>query len=321
MPAVSASAPGKAILFGEHAVVYQRPAIAVPVHQVQARAYVSADPRAPQGHVDIDAPDIDLHTSLSELDPQHPLSLLIAGVQNALGGYPLPALRLRITSSIPIAAGLGSGAAVSVAVSRALSNFLGRPLSDEVISSLAYQAEQVYHGTPSGIDNTVIAYARPIYFVRGQPFLPLKVAEPVTLVIADSGQPASTAQMVGGVAARWREDPARYNALFDAIGEIARQARPLIENGPASELGPLMSANHEALVELGVSSPSLDRLVKAAQQSGALGAKLSGAGGGGNMLALAPAEIAEQVAEALQQAGAVRTIVTTIPAQTLSQES
>ncbi len=146
-------------------------------------------------------------------------------MQNALGGYPLPALRLRITSSIPIAAGLGSGAAVSVAVSRALSNFLGRPLPDEGISSLAYQAEQVYHGTPSGIDNTVIAYARPIYFVRGQPFLPLRVAEPLTLVIADSGQPASTAQMVGGRCGALARDPARYEVLFDAIGEIARQAR------------------------------------------------------------------------------------------------
>lgn len=308
-------------MFGEHAVVYQRPAIAVPVHQVQARAYVSADPCAPAGRVDIDAPDIDLHASLSELEPQHPLSLVISGVQNALGGYPLPALRLRITSSIPIAAGLGSGAAVSVAVSRALSTFLGQPLPDEVISSLAYQAEQVYHGTPSGIDNTVIVYARPIYFVRGQPFLPLKVAEPVTLVIANSGQPISTAQMVEGVAVRWRKDPARYDTLFDTIGEIARQARSLIENGPAAGLGPLMNANHEALVKLGVSSPLLDRLVKAAQQAGALGAKLSGAGGGGNMLALAPAEIAGQVAEALQQAGAVRTIVTTVPEQAPSQKS
>lgn len=321
MPAVSASAPGKAILFGEHAVVYGRPAIAVPVHQVQAKVYVSADPRAAENQITLDAPNIGLCGPLTELEASHPLRILITGLQRTLGVSALPAMRLRITSTIPIAAGLGSGAAVSVAVLRAVSTFLGRPLPEEKVSELAYQAEQIYHGTPSGIDNTVIAFARPIYFERGRPFIPLKVAEPFTLVIADSGQPASTARMVAGVRERWQQNPHPIEALFDAIGAIARNARLVLETGPVAELGPLMNANHEALVQLGVSCPSLERLVQAAQQAGALGAKLSGGGGGGNMLALAPTETATQIAEALQQAGAVRTLITTIPAHLPAAES
>jgi len=312
MPAIFASAPGKAILFGEHAVVYGRPAIAVPVTQVQAKATVLADPLGPQGRVHIQAPEIQLDSDLADLPADDPLVLAVRGVQQALGADHLPALKLRISSTIPVAAGLGSGAAVSVAIVRALSAFLGHPLVDETVSALAYEVEKKHHGTPSGIDNTVVTYARPIYFVRDQPFEILQPAEAFTLVIADSGVRSPTRLAVAEVRQCWQADPDRYEALFDAIGQIAWQARQVITGGPPMALGPLMSENQRLLTQVGVSSAELDFLVETALQAGAAGAKLSGGGRGGNMIALAAPENAGRILTALQNAGAKRVIISTI---------
>ncbi|MCU0488452.1 MAG: mevalonate kinase [Anaerolineales bacterium] len=312
MPAISALAPGKVILFGEHAVVYGRPAIAVPVQQVAARVVVYAEPRLPGEAIRIQAPDIGLDAFLAELPALHPLKIVIEGVFNALQVAHPPALTLRITSTIPLAAGLGSGAAVSVAAVRALSAFLGQPLPDEQVSSIAYQAEKRHHGTPSGIDNTVITYNQPVYFVRGQPLQTFRVAAPFTLVIGDSGVKSPTSQAVGDLRQLWEADTFRYEQLFDAVGSITLAARRLIEEGRPYELGPLMNENHSLLQQMSISSPELDRLVDAAKTGGALGAKLSGGGRGGNMLALATPETAEQVAAALSAAGAVRVIKTQV---------
>lgn len=312
MPAVVAHAPGKIILFGEHAVVYGRPAIAVPVSQVRAKAIVSALPGSPAGEVRLTARDIGLESRLSDLPGDHPLALAINGVLEHLELDRLPALHLRIESDIPIASGLGSGAAVSAAIARAVSAFLGHPLPDDQVSSIAFRVDQKYHGTPSGIDNTVIAYAQPVYFVRGQPFQRLCTGRPFTVVIGNSGISSPTAAVVGDVRRQWEANPAPYETLFDAIGEIARQAREAIEAGAPTELGPLMTRNHSLLRELGVSSEALDRLVSAALSAGAGGAKLCGGGRGGNMIALTDEQSAPQVAQALRAAGAVNTIITTV---------
>ena len=312
MPAFTASAPGKIILFGEHAVVYGKPAIAAPVTQVTARAIVQPDPRGTPGSMHIQAPAVGLDAFLADLPGEHPLAAAVNGVLSTLGVSRPLACSLRITSTIPVASGLGSGAAVSVALIRALSAFLGRPLSDEQVSALAFEVEKLHHGTPSGIDNSVITYARPVYFVRGQPIETLSVAQPFTIVIGDTGILSPTAIAVGDVRRLWQQDPAHYEALFDAAGKIAQQARQAIESGHPETLGPLMDSNHALLQQMGVSSPELDHLVIVARQAGALGAKLSGAGRGGNMIVLIQPANATSVSEALSNAGAVRTITTQI---------
>ncbi len=312
MPAISATAPGKIILFGEHAVVYGQPAIAVPVTQVGAKVTVHADPTAAPGQVHLTAEDIGLNCALSDLPEDHPFAVLLAAVAEQLGLPRLPALRLHIRSSIPIAAGLGSGAAVSAAAARAISAFVGHPLDDDQVSNIAYRVDQVYHGTPSGIDNTVIAYAQPIFYVRGQPFERLCLNHPVTLVIGNSGIASSTGAVVGDVCARWQVNPQPYEELFEEVGAVVRQARQVMESGEAGDLGPLMTKNHALLQALDVSSPALDRLVDAALAAGAGGAKLCGGGRGGNMIALANPEDAARIAQALQAAGAVNTIITTV---------
>ena len=319
-----ASAPGKIILFGEHAVVYGRPALAVPVTQVHADVEVSDGPRA---GIWIHAPDVDLDAELNSLPSDHPIASVIHNLFFSLGISPFPPLEIKITSTIPVASGLGSGAAVTVALIRALSSFITStslsasfhlssfahpPLSLEEINSLAYEIEKLHHGTPSGIDNTVVTYAKPVYFVRGQPIETFKVGAPFTLVIADTGIPAPTKESVGDVRKLWEADKPKWEKIFDEIGEISETARTAIERGKTKELGGLMDSNHALLQTLTVSSPELDHLTEIARKSGASGAKLSGGGRGGNLIALVEPDKAARVAEALLSAGAKRTIVTEI---------
>lgn len=293
-------------------MVYSQPAIAVPVLQVKAKAILTANPRGRPGSVHIQAPGIGLEADIDTLPDHHPLAVAIQATLRALNRSRIPACNIRIISTIPVAAGLGSGAAVSVALVRGLSGFLGHPLPDEVISEIVYEIEKIHHGTPSGIDNTVITRALPVFFVRGMPIELLRVPEAFTIVIADTGVRSPTALAVADVRQAWEANPAEYEQIFQEIGEIASAAREAIENGKSGELGELMATNHSCLQKLGVSSPQLDSLVIAAHNAGALGAKLSGGGRGGSMIALSPPGIAEKIAQALSRAGATRTIITEV---------
>ena len=311
----SASAPGKIILFGEHAVVYGRPALAVPVTQVHADVEVL---NSAHDGIRIDAPDIDLHSELNALARDHPLAMVIRKFFPCLAPPPprstrqAGGLEIKITSTIPVASGLGSGAAVSVALTRALASHLAQPLTNEQINQIAFEVESIYHGTPSGIDNTVITYGRPVFFTKGQPAEAFHSGTPFTIVIGDTGISAPTKEAVRDVRTLWEADTARWEKVFDQIGAIARQAKEKIENGEWDALGDLMNQNHELLQEMTVSSRELDGLIESARTAGALGAKLSGGGRGGNMIALVRPETASAVARSLKEAGAMNTIITTI---------
>lgn len=303
------SAPGKIILFGEHAVVYGRPALAIPVTQVHADADVSDSARA---GIWIDAPDVNLHAELNTLPSDHPVASIINNLFFLLRVSPFPNLDIKIKSSIPVASGLGSGAAVTVALVRALTSHLNHPMTQEEINAFAYEIEKLHHGTPSGIDNTVVTYARPVYFVKGQPIEIFKVGKPFTIVITDTGISAPTKESVGDVRRLWMNDKSRWEPVFDKIGEVSFTARRAIEAGKPELLGELMNENHALLQKLTVSSLELDRLVEAAWDAGALGAKLSGGGRGGNMIALVRPETAELIGQALVEAGATHTIITRV---------
>ena len=303
------TASGKIILFGEHAVVYGRPALAVPVTQVHADVEVSDSDRA---GIWIDAPDVNLHAELNTLPSDHPLASVIHNFLFLARISPFPSLNIKITSTIPVASGLGSGAAVTVALTRALSSHLNFSMNDEEVNAFAYEIEKLHHGTPSGIDNTVITYARPVYFVRGHSIETFKVGRPFTIVIGDTGISAPTKESVGDVRKLWEVDKAKWENIFDEVGEIVGQARSAIESGKWELLGDLMNTNHELLRKMTVSSPKLDQLVEAARNAGALGAKMSGGGRGGNMIALALPEMVESVSLALKEAGARNTIITQV---------
>jgi mevalonate kinase len=304
-----ASAPGKIILFGEHAVVYGRPALAVPVTQLHAEAQVT---EATRRGIWIEAPDVDLHAELNTLPSDHPIASVIHNFFFLRRVSPFPDLEVRIHSTIPVASGLGSGAAVTVALTRALASYFNQPLTDEQLNAFAYEIEKLHHGTPSGIDNTVITYASPVYFTKGEPIETFRVGKPFTIIIGDTGIRAPTKDSVGDVWKLWKTDEPKWEGIFDLVGEIARTAREVIEKGETNRLGKLMDENHALLQEMTVSSPELDVLVAAARQAGALGAKMSGGGRGGNMIALVPLEQADAISRSLQQAGAQHTIVTQV---------
>jgi len=305
---ITVTAPGKIILFGEHAVVYRRPALAVPINNVQATVTVSKLMAMP-GEIQVDAPGVGLSSSLAVLRANHPLAAAIKGTLSALSIARPPACNVRIESTIPIAAGLGSGAAVSVAIIRALSSFLGTPLPDDKVSSLAFEVERLHHGMPSGIDNTVISYNKPVFFIKGMPLEFVHIGWPFVIVIGDTGISSSTKETVGDVRRAWDNNSEKLERVFDQIAIVVEEGRQAIECGNISALGPLMDENHALLKELGVSSPELDRLTEAARGSGAQGAKLSGGGRGGNMIALVDLADADRVAHALKGAGATRTII------------
>ncbi|HEU4746758.1 MAG TPA: mevalonate kinase [Anaerolineales bacterium] len=305
----TSSAPGKIILFGEHAVVYGRPALAVPVTHVHADVEVLDSPRP---GIWIEAPDVNLHAELNTLPSDHPVASVIHNFLFFSRVSRFPNLDIKILSTIPVASGLGSGAAVTVALTRALAVHLDHAMTEEEVNAFAYEIEKLHHGTPSGIDNTVITYARPVYYVKDQPIETFHVRKPFTIVIADTGISAPTKESVGDVRRLWLNDRSRWETIFDKIGEISFTARRAIEAGRPELLGDLMNENHAVLKTLTVSSPELDTLVKAACSAGALGAKLSGGGRGGNMIALVEPEKAETVSRALKEANAANTIITQV---------
>ncbi len=300
------SAPAKIILLGEHAVVYGMPAIAAPIRSL--RAYASAQPSDTalniwsselETRVSIDAP-------LSD-DAARPMRQLLRMAANYFGISKATG-ELVIKSDIPFAGGLGSGAAVSAAVIRALAALFGREMPAEDLNQLVFEMEKIHHGTPSGIDNTVVVYERPVYFERGKTLELLTVEAPCHIVIADTGRATKTREAVDRVRQRYAERQSETEEIFRRISQVVGSARRALESGAQPQLGALMSENHEMLRQLGISSPALDNLVEASIAAGALGAKLSGGGMGGNMIALADSSTLTALRRALSLAGAVSVI-------------
>lgn len=315
MPAISCSAPGKIILCGEHAVVYGKPAIALPVFNVKTKCNIIARPSAPTDETLIIAPNIGLKCHFGCLVETHPIRTTIRLVLEHLKIDHLPVCEIQIHSTLPTAAGLGSSASTSVALIRALSAFLGHPFDNEVANQIAFEIEKIHHGTPSGIDNTVITFEKPLFFIKNKPIEFLQLCKPLTLIIADSGIKSATVKVVQQVKELHKANPQKYDGLFDQIEMISLSIKQHLESGKIKSVGELLSRNQDILREMGVSSPKLDRLVTSAVEHGALGAKLSGGGQGGNMIALVEPENAESIAAVLKSEGAVNTIITQVPAQ------
>jgi mevalonate kinase len=308
---IQASAPAKVILFGEHAVVYGQPAIAVPVSGL--RAYAMAEPNPADRAGLCIAADLTGHTptpvTSDQIDSASALTVQLT--LKALDAPP-PDVTLRVRSDIPIASGLGSGAAVSTALARALCATVGRSLENTALNTIIYEVEKIHHGTPSGIDNTVIVYERPVYFIKNERLETFSPRVPFYLLIADTGIGASTRVAVSAVRELVNSQPDTYKPILAEVGTIADAARTAIDTGDLAALGALMPRNHALLQHLTVSSPELDQLVAAALDAGALGAKMSGGGRGGNMIALVTPETQSEVETALLAVGAARIFRTVV---------
>jgi mevalonate kinase len=308
----TAEAASKLILLGEHAVVYGETALAVPLKDPRASATVSQSAAGEPVRVELKDLDVRWDGALPAPPEAEPFAQIIRAAVKRFPAVPAQGWKLSVRSQIPAGCGLGSGTAVSAAAFRAVLRYFKAPHTPQDVSELVYEVEKLHHGTPSGIDNTVIALGRPILFKRGEParFLTAPRSRSL-LVVGHTGRRHRTSEVVADVARARGKAPARYDALFRDIGRLSGPGAEAFQAGRWEELGRLMDRNQALLEELGVSSPELDALVDAARRAGALGAKLSGAGRGGCMAALCgSAAAARRVDKALKAAGAAATFVT-----------
>lgn len=273
------SAPGKAILLGEHFVVHGSPALAVPLSGL--RLVVKMHPR--RGG----ATRLEGHLGAC-------LDILSGALGIGASDYVV-----EVESGIPVGSGMGSSAALSVALARACAEAMGLPHDPQRDRTLSMRCERLAHGRPSGIDTEVCVTERPVWAEDGR-FSPLDTGagSGVGLVVLFAGQGGATGEMVARVGAFRRAQSARFESLAEATRARCHETRDLLGGGmgkefaPLSEdrlsrLGAILCEQHRALQELGVSTPRLDSAVTAACEEGAFGAKLSGAGGGGAVVALA----------------------------------
>ena len=305
---VEASAPAKVILFGEHFVVYGEPAI---VLAIDKRAYTRATLRR-DNLIYINSHDLKasgffegkrFQTEKGE-EAERKLQPIRTVIQEILAkSNEKVGVNVEVKSSIPVAVGLGSSAAVAASVAAAVSQLLNVALSQKDIFQLAYEAERFVHGTPSGIDPAISTYGGALLFRRDEGFEHLPVEADMPLVIGNTGMQRSTGELVALVRKRRDRYPTIIEPVIRAGGEITQKAVEALKRGDFATLGELMNINHALLSAVGVSSEALERLVHAARNAGAFGAKLTGGGGGGCMIALASRDKLRQVADAIEKAG------------------
>ena len=247
---------------------------------------------------------------LSELGKDHFLVQTLELLFSFLGLHQHPTCRITLTSDLPIAAGLGSSAAIAVSLLRAMSAFLGHPLLPLELNDLAYKSEQAVHGRPSGIDNTVITNEKPVYYQRGEQLQFIQPGREMLFVVADSGIRKSTRESTAQLAEDLAANPDTIRPHLDAISDLVKESKRSFLMGDLEALGIAMNTDQEHLSALDLSCPELDALIVAARQAGALGAKLTGGGMGGHMLALVTPETEEAVRQALISAGSPHVFTT-----------
>ena len=281
----TATAPGKVSLLGEHAGVFGEPALAAALpFGVRATVTPAAD-----GGLVIDAPGVPVDDSRVQAAVQ--LMATRTGVVHA---------RIRVESELPIGGGLGSSAAFSVALLRALAT---EPLAEVTLVEHSLASESLFHGTPSGVDSAICARGGLIRFQRRErrEVTSIHAARPLSLVVALTGRTRRTSSAVQSLRARVETEPQRWQPIVARLGALADGGVTDVETGDHRALGGRMDEAHALLAECGVSTDELERIVRTARKAGALGAKLTGAGGGGAAVALV--DDPEPVAAAIRRLG------------------
>ena len=293
---------GKVILFGEHFVVHGLPGIVsaidsttdAEVHKSLKGLQIKDERKTAKGYSE--------EKRLQQIES-------IERMLKAMGIDPKIGLDIWIGGTLPGFSGLGASAASSVAIARAIAQELGMQIPDEKINQVAYEAEKAYAGNPSGIDNAAATYGGLMWFKKDTTGGPDKIEKlharrPIEIVIGSTGKVANTKAMVEGVAERKTKNPSKYEPLFKQAENVALAGRKALENYDLKKIGELMNENHRLLQEIGVSSKELDMLVDLARKQGAFGAKLTGGGGGGCMVALTPGkELQGKVVSVIKSAG------------------
>jgi len=312
---VIASAPGKVTLFGEHAVVYGEPAIVMAINK---RAYVEVNLRN-DSKIRVIAPDIVIKGVVLTFDQnifsvesevasaRSELSYIVKAIELIAKNYGVfKGADIRVWSEMPVGAGLGTSAAITIATIKAYSEATGLDLDKKSIAVLGWQTEREVQGTASPMDTSIATYGG---IIQVQPLNNdinierLKVPIKLPIIIGYVSREYKTKDMVAKVRLLKEKYGNIINPIISAIGQVSRKARISLESGDLKEVGELMNINHGLLEALGVSTKQLNDMVYAARKAGAIGAKLTGAGGGGCIIALT-LEKHESVSLAIKSVGA-----------------
>lgn len=290
---------GKTILFGEHFVVYKLPAVASAIH---AATTAEVKPWSGKGYKLNDLREAtEGYKKKKEGQQKDSLEYIFKKMNIDVSKTPL---EITLAGDLVAMSGIGASAANCVAVARAIDELFEMNLSDDEINAIGYEGEKGYHGNPSGLDNTVSTFRTLIWFMKGEPNTMDKIntKEKVEIVIADTGIPADTISIVADVKKHKEENPKKFDKIFKEYEELAKKAKISLMKGDWKETGKLMNENHELLRRITVCSDKSDELVDIARKNGALGAKTSGTGRGGVIVALTPGKhVQEKVATALKK--------------------
>lgn len=298
---IFSQAISKVILSGEHAVVHGYPGVALPVFDCTSKVSIC---QSEIKGIEINAPQISQKFFIEKYKTEcNPLELTVLNFfkKNSLE---IPNLSLDIYSEIPIASGMGSGASISTAIIKALDNYFQTNLNIDQIYHQVFEIEKIYHGNPSGIDPKVIVYQSPFYFIKNVEMQKIDIKTNFEIVIIDSHLRSTTKEVVEWVGDQYKLYPDKYSKIFQSIAEISNNLKNALENNsPLIDIANLLNDNQRYLQEMGVSNDSLDSIVNICLKSGALGAKMSGAGKGGIVIALVEPENKNNFIFSLQEQG------------------
>ncbi len=287
---------GKVILFNEHFVVYGIPAIASAIDKKTV-----AEVKKCKGKDFIIHDNRDATPGYKEEKLEQQKESIIR-IKKAMGIE--DCIEIWLHGDLKAASGIGASAASCAAIARAIADEFGMNLSDEEINEIAYEGEKAYHGNPSGIDNTCAVFGGLVWFIKGKGMERLKIEKPVEIVMGDTGIVANTKKAVAGVRERKERYKEKYDKIFKEAEKLAYEARNALLEMDWKSVGELMNKNHKLLQEIEVSCKELDFLVEVALENGAYGAKMTGGGLGGYMVALTPGkELQEKVAKAIEKEG------------------
>ncbi|MEK6957744.1 MAG: mevalonate kinase [archaeon] len=285
---------GKAILFGEHFVVYGMPGIAA---SIELNTTCTYEKKVSGG---ITANDLVTGETINYgEDKAKKLGQVIQVILRETG-IKEKNFRLKLSTNMSLMGGMGSSAALGVSILSCLNKEFSLGIDDKRINEITFEVEKVFHSSPSGIDNTVSTFGGMLWFKKGaaNTVEQLQIPEPVRIVLIDTGIINDTAELIAKVRKQKEENPKEFEKIFASYSELALKAKNEVEKADWKKVGSLMNKNQELLRRIGVSSSQLEKIIEASLESGALGAKLTGAGVGGNAIALTPEkELQEKVSK------------------------
>jgi mevalonate kinase len=293
---------GKVILFGEHFVVYSIPAIASGLSDTT----VATIEKSGKFQVIDNRPETPGYKKEKFGQQQEATKRMLDFMKIDVEKNPF---KITLGGNLLATSGVGASAASCTAIGRALSDYFKLNLNDNQINDIAYEGEKGYAGTPSGIDNACSTFGGLIWFKRNLTGGPntvekIRIKQPVEIVLGNTGITSDTKAAVAEVKARKERDPEKFKRIFEDVENLIVDARKSLEASDMKKVGELMNKNHSLLREIGVSCDELEHLVDIAIKNGAYGAKLTGTGKGGYMVALTPGkELQEKVAKAMEEAG------------------